>query len=161
MIIIAFFVVLVSTVSSRSDSVYHASMGFEAPNLTLVNSSDSSVTELGSFLGRYVIVNFWAASDAPSRIAAHDYDRLAATMPAERLSLIQVNLDRSKRLVREIVRRDNLNATNQFTPAADDAAGVEEVFNLEAGLQSYLIDPSGKIVAVNPDPALVESLVRS
>lgn len=161
MIFIAFFVVLVSTVSSRSGSVYHASMGFEAPQLTLVSDADSSVTELGSLRGRYVLVNFWAASDASSRIAAHDYDRLAAALPAERLSLLQVNLDPSKRLVREIVRRDSLNATLQFSPAAEDAAGVEEVFNLEAGLQSYLIDPSGKIVAVNPDPALLESFIRS
>lgn len=161
MIIIAFFVVLVSTVSSRSASVYHASKGFEVPQLTLISDADSSVTELGSLRGRYVIVNFWAASDASSRIAAHDFDRLAANLPAERLSLIQVNLDQSKRLVREIVRRDNLNASYLFTPAAEDAARVEEVFNLESGLQSYLIDPSGKVVAVNPDPALVEKLVLS
>lgn len=159
--IIALFVVLIVTMSSRTDSDYRASAGFEAPQLSLTAATDSAEVDLESLRGRYVVVNFWAASDAESRIAAHGYDGLAARTDSERLCLLQVNLDRSSRLFREIVRRDRLDAAQQFTVSAREASDVVKAFNLGSGLQSYLIDPDGKIVAVNPTPEAVASLIAS
>lgn len=163
--IIALFVVLIFTVSSRTDRDVRASRGYEAPELSLMDMSDSSVTDLNELKGSFVLVNFWAASDAESRIAAHGYDRALATATArpsdERLRLLQVNLDSSVRLFREIVRRDGLNAAQQFYVSAGESAAVKHKFNLDSGLQSYLIDPDGKIVAVNPTPETVIRLMES
>lgn len=164
MVIIALFVVLIFTVSSRTDRDVRASSGFEAPELRLTSLADSSVIELGNYKGRYVLVNFWAASDAESRIAAHGYDRLGAaatTAMAERLCLLQVNLDRSERLFREIVRRDRLNEAQQFSVSAGDNSAVKHKYNLDSGMQSYLIAPDGKILAVNPSEEEVKKLLAS
>lgn len=162
MMIIALFVVLVFTVSFRPDRDYRASLGYEAPELSLRSAADSSaVVDLASMRGRFVMVNFWAAFDAESRIAAHDFDRMAAEIDTEQLCLLQVNLDSSERLFREIVRRDRLNAAQQFTISAQEAKSIEQAFNLGSGLQSYLIDPSGKIVAVNPTPSTVAQILAS
>ncbi len=161
MMIIALFVVLIFTVSSRSDRQPQAVKGFDAPQLTLTNCADSSEIELSGIKGRYLLVNFWAASDAESRITAHRFDRFKAATPDERLCLLQVNLDRSTRLFREIVRRDRLNAAQQFTVTARNESSVEHTFNLESGMQSYLIDPDGKIIAVNPSIETVAKAIES
>lgn len=158
MMIIALFVVLIITVASRSDREYQAAQGFQSPDLTLVGEQDSSVMELSSLRGRYVLVNFWAASDAESRIAAHGFDRMMGKTDSERLCLVQVNMDRSLRLFREIVRRDRLNEAQQFSVAAENASTVRNAFHLNEGLQSYLIDPDGEIIAVNPS---IETVARA
>ncbi len=161
MTIIALFAVLLFTVSSRSARDLRASKGFAAPELALVNASDSSEMNLSDIKGRYVLVNFWAAYDAESRIAAHDFDRLAAATDSKRLCLMQINLDRGSRLFREIVRRDRLNEAQQFKVSARQEADVIRAFNLGSGLQSYLIDPDGEIVAVNPTPKAVTEAIGS
>ncbi len=165
MMIIALFVVLIFTVSSRPDRDIRASRGYEAPELSLFSLADSSVIELSDLKGSYVLVNFWAASDAESRIAAHGYDQLTAVESpvagTERLRLLQVNLDRSVRLFREIVRRDQLSEAQQFYVSPANGVDVKHKFNLDSGMQSYLIDPSGKVIAVNPTPEAVESLMST
>lgn len=158
MMIIALFVVLVITVASRSDREYQAARGFRSPELTLISGQDSSEMDLSGLRGRYVLVNFWAASDAESRIAAHGFDRMMEKTGDERLCLVQVNMDRSLRLFREIVRRDRLNETQQFSVAAENASTVRNAFHLNEGMQSYLIDPEGEIVAVNPS---IETVARA
>lgn len=161
MMVIALFVVLVITVASRSDRDYEASQGFESPELRLINGSDSSEVELSSLRGRYVLVNFWAASDAESRIAAHGFDRMMEKTDKERLCLLQVNMDRSVRLFREIVRRDRLDEAQQFSVAAESASTVKNAFHLNSGLQSYLLNPDGEIIAVNPSIETVARVIAS
>lgn len=158
MMIIALFVVLMISMASRSDRDYQAAKGFSAPELELVGGSDSSKVELSDLKGRYVLINFWAASDAESRIAAHGFDRMMEKADKERLCLLQVNMDRSMRLFREIVRRDRLNEAQQFSVTAEDASAVKNAFHLNEGLQSYLIDPDGEIIAVNPS---IETVARA
>lgn len=161
MSIIALFVVLIFTVSSRSDRDYRASLGFDSPELSLTAMTDSAQVNLDRFKGRYVIVNFWAAFDAESRLTAQELERLSSELTSEQLCLLQVNLDPSVRLFREIVRRDRMNEAQQFTISSQEAEKTERSFNLENGLQSYLIDPSGKIVAVNPSPEAIQEIVAS
>lgn len=161
MSIIALFVVLIFTVASRPDRDYRASCGFDAPELSLLRVTDNSQIELADLRGRYVLVNFWAAYDAESRISAHDYDELASVADNERLCLLQVNLDPHTRLFREIVRRDGLKEAQQFVTDAADTQRVIRAFNLDSGLQSYLISPQGKVVAVNPSPETIAQTIAS
>lgn len=161
MTIIALFAVLFFTVSSRIDRDYRASVGFESPELLLEGVSDGLTIDLNSLKGRYVLVNFWAAYDAESRLMAHEFESIADRFDSEQLCLLQVNLDQSKRLFREIVRRDKMDAAHQFTVRTDQAGDVKHMFNLESGLQSYLIAPDGKIAAVNPTAAEVKDLITT
>lgn len=162
MIIIALFVVLIVTMSSRSDRTYQAALGFKTPSLELVSADDSTMIDVESLEGCYVVINFWAASDAESRIAAYDYDRFADQVSSEQLRLLQVNLDRSVSLFREIVRRDGLDVAQQFTVnAPQDYSSIVKAFNLGAGLQSYLLNPKGEIVAVNPSLETVAKAIAS
>lgn len=109
MTVIVLFAVLLITVSAYTGRVYDAAEGYKAPVFTLAKS-DSSEVNLADLRGRYVLVNFWRSNDVESRLSAASYNDAAKQFDEERFCLLSVNLDRSERLFREIVRRDNLSA---------------------------------------------------
>ncbi len=146
--IIVLFAFLVISASAYSGRVYEAAEGYKAP-LFKVENGDTAVS-LADLRGRYVLVNFWASNDAQSRLRANNYDALSSEIPTERLCQLSVNLDRSERLFSEIVRRDNLDVKSQFHVSDGEAAEISGSYHLSEGLNSFLIDPEGRIVEMNP-----------
>ncbi len=153
----ALFVVLLFTVSANTERVYNAVNGINAPAFEVIASDGDSIVSLSDLKGRYVIVNFWASTDAESRIAAGQYSQFANSEREGQLALLSVNIDRNERLFREIVRRDGLKTETQFHVTPDVASDLIEKFDMSEGLQSFLIDPQGKIAAVNPT---IQSLAK-
>ncbi len=158
MSIIALFVVLLFTVSANTERAYTAVEGINAPDFKVIGI-DGSEKSLSGYRGRYVLVNFWSSTDAESRISAGRYARYAGNAAEERFVLLAVNFDRSERLFREIVRRDGLMAESQSIVKADEASSLIEEYAMAKGLQSFLIDPHGRIAAVNPSITKIASIV--
>lgn len=159
MFIIAIFAVLLVSMSAHTERVYEAADGFNAPDLTIDNSH--SALSLSDLKGKYVLVSFWASSNAQSRISAARYDDFSKSLDEERFCLLSVNFDRSERLFREIVRRDNLSAKSQFYVSGSNAETIFENYHLGNGFQSFLINPQGKIVATNPSNDTLKKIVCS
>lgn len=159
MFIIAIFAVLMVSMSAHTERVYEAADGFNAPDLTVDNSH--SALSLSDLKGKYVLVTFWASSNAQSRISAARYDDFSKSLDEERFCLLSVNFDRSERLFREIVRRDNLSAKSQFYVSGSNAETIFENYHLGNGFQSFLINPQGKIVATNPSNDTLKKIVCS
>lgn len=159
MFIIAIFAVLLVSMSAHTERVYEAADGFNAPDLIVDNSH--SALSLSDLKGKYVLVTFWASSNAQSRISAARYDDFSKSLDEERFCLLSVNFDRSERLFREIVRRDNLSAKSQFYVSGSNAETIFENYHLGNGFQSFLINPQGKIVATNPSNDTLKKIVCS
>ncbi len=159
MTVIALFAVLLITVSAHSGRVYDAAEGFKAPAFTL-SKSDSTVS-LADLKGRYVLLTFWASSDAESRVNAGNYNSFANKAAGEQFCLVSVNMDRNENLFNEIVRRDNLNAKTQFHVQGDEASTLKEEYHLKNGFNSYLIDPTGKVIATNPSELTLTQVLRN
>ena len=153
--VIVLFAVLVISVSAYSERVYEAAEGYNAPSMTIENSD--TTLSLAELKGRYVIVTFWSSADADSRLRAYRYDEAAKLLPQERFCLLSVNFDRSERLFREIVRRDNLSAENHIHVDGSQANRIIHDYRLTEGFKSLLIDPKGRIVAMNPS---IETLTK-
>ncbi len=159
MFVVALFAVLLVSMSAHTERVYEAADGFKAPDITIENSHSS--VSLSDLKGKYVLVSFWASSNAQSRIMAAQYDDFQRNHSEERFCLLSINFDRSERLFREIVRRDNLSAKSQFFVSGNDAESIFETYHLSNGFQSFLIDPQGKIVATNPSNSTLQKFVCS
>ena len=153
--VIVLFAVLVISVSAYSERVFEAAEGYNAPSMTIENSD--TTLSLADMKGRYVIVTFWSSADADSRLRAYRYDEAAKLLPQERFCLLSVNFDRSERLFREIVRRDNLSAENHIHVDGSQANRIIHDYRLTEGFTSLLIDPKGRIVAMNPS---IETLTK-
>lgn len=163
MAIIVIFAVLLGLGSAASSSAVDGTIGSKAP-MFKVERADSSVA-LDNMKGKWVLLQFWASSDAASRIACKQYSMLEqnqnSSNPGERFHLLVVNLDRSERLFREIVRRDGLSAESQFFIERSNADKIIDDYHLESGLSSFLIDPDGRIVAKNPtEQQLIELAIN-
>lgn len=109
--------------------------------------------------GKYVLVNFWDSHNAVSRIAAGEYDRYFRSHRNANLRLLSVNTDENRRLFDEIVRRDGLDSLTQFHIADVKARGISPGYHPEGGYSSYLLNPSGKVIAVNPTVQAVNRIV--
>ena len=153
--VIVLFAVLVISVSAYSERVFEAAEGYNAPSMTIENSD--TTLSLADMKGRYVIVTFWSSADADSRLRAYRYDEAAKLLPQERFCLLSVNFDRSERLFREIVRRDNLSAENHIHVDGSQANRIIHDYRLTEGFKSLLIDPKGRIVEMNPS---IETLTK-
>ncbi len=156
---IVLFVVLLLSVSAHTERIYEAAEGFKAPEF-MIEAGDSTVS-LADHRGRYVLLNFWSSADADSRLATRRYDDMVEDGPAadERLCLLSINFDRSERLFREIMRRDNLEPKAHFHVSSADAGKLAEIYHLGHGYRSYLIDREGRIVSVNPSEATIRKIM--
>lgn len=149
MSIIAIFAVLLLTVSANTERVFMAKEGMQLPVFELQRADGGEFTS-AEIKGRFVIVNFWASTDAASRIAANRFNSYVESSREEQIGLVSVNLDTNERLFRQIVRKDGLNSESQFFAESGKISELIRKFELEKGLKSFLVDPTGKIVAVNP-----------
>ena len=73
--------------------------GEQAPRLSLQNG-ESSVS-LQSLKGRYVLLNFWAGYDAPSRMENIRYARELDKSGLENISLVSVSFDTNRKVPSE------------------------------------------------------------
>ena len=157
---IVLFAVLLFSVSANTERVYQSAEGYRAPGFEVSTADGSHTKSLADMRGKYVLVNFWAADDAASRLQTMEYSRfLSGRTEDDQFCLLSVNFDRSERLFREIVRRDNLMAETQFHVQGDDAAEIIDAYRLDKGYRSFLIDPDGMIVATNPDTRTLASIM--
>lgn len=137
----AFFLFL--TTSAYNPSTAAARSGYRAPYLGVTAASNTSHN------GKYVLVTFWSTSNPDSRISNRRYDR--ACCDIGNIRHISVNLDRSSGVGDLACRIDSLNPNNQFHCDSAQSQHVVRDWSLDRnGYQSFLIDPHGKIVAVNP-----------
>lgn len=143
---LALLIVLLLSVSAHTERIFEAAEGYMAPELNIEDSDFS----LAAQKGKFILVNFWSSTDAESRIAAKSYDDLFVTLSKEQLAQVSVNLDSSKKLCDEIIRRDGMSTKAQHHADAKEITKLTNDWHLQNGLRSFLIDPSGKIVAVNP-----------
>ena len=86
--------------------------GKQAPMLKLKNS-EGAVT-LRELKGRYVLLNFWAGYDAPSRMENIRFAREIDKSEIENISLVSVSFDTSRKVFEETIKRDGLNTATQF-----------------------------------------------
>lgn len=145
--LIAVFLLSLLSVSAHVERVFKASDGYRAPLFTVGNAKGS--IGLSELEGDYVLVNFWSSADAPSRMAAFDYDRYFSTSESK-IRFLSVNLDQSPELFRAVVEADSLDASHQYHATGSSAEELIRDYHLRGNLTSFLVDPQGRIVATDP-----------
>lgn len=128
------------------------------PHVTEVRGISGGLS-MSDLKGKYVLVNFWDSHNAVSRIAAGEYDRFFRDNRHHNIRLLSVNTDDNPKLFDEIVRHDGLDSLTQFHIRNVKTRGLSPGYHPEGGYSSYLIDPSGNIVAVNPSVQTLKKII--
>lgn len=162
-ILIAGLAIMLLSVSAFSDKRREAALGNQVPSLVLGESD--SIVSLESLKGKWVILSFWSAADAFSRMSQNEVSRFSKSLQdddsAERIEFVSVNLDRSKRLMQEIVKLDNLDSDSQFH-ISDPSEEIElrNAFRMNEGLRTFIINPEGVLVEADPTYESLRAIVR-
>ena len=130
-----------------------AGIGGFAPKVKMENGLEPSTIE--DYRGKFLLLTFWSSEDGHSRLKCKQYNSFFKHISKEegeqnRIEFVAINFDKNKTLFNERVRYDNLNPNSQFYVNENEIKQISKAYNLNNGLKSYLIDPSGRIVSVNP-----------
>ena len=150
LLIIAILGLLTLFTSAYYSAPADSRIGCKAPSLQLGNSNND-LSPLKQYRGEKILLTFWSSDDAESRLNNMRYDRMSRGDGID-YTHVSVNLDRSESVFNQIVAIDNLDRSAQFTTAEDMQDDIIKGWRLEDGYHSFLIDPSGVIIAIDPTP---------
>ena len=130
--------------SGFNEEAGYGGRGETAADVRLENSFGS--VSLKDYRGQYVLLSFcanYARECGKNGKAVH----------------LGVNFDEQKALFEAIVDADSLDAKAQYNITGKAAASLRHDYRLEGGqLGTVLIDPKGRIAAVNPTPEQIAKL---
>lgn len=131
-------------------------VGEEAPLLTL--SSESETPRLQSLKGKYVVLNFWSASDPESRINNKRLADLTSTLPSSQIQFVSICTDNDPSLQMEIMNADGIPANIHSLSSSELMPEVMEEYQIQSGCRSFLINPFGNLQAISPSSELIKSV---
>ncbi len=148
--------VVVLFTSASSNNEKSGIVGTAAADFTIGNGD--GVVSLSNYRGKYVLLTLWSSTDVTSRLDNIRHDRNATASAT--LVQMSVNFDRSQALFNELVAADSLDSSAQYYCEYKDRALFNEKWGASRQYNSYLISPSGTVVAVNPTDQEITRLVK-
>jgi len=103
---------------------------------------DIGQLDLKRYHGKVVYLDFWASWCKPCRKSFPWMNQLLTRYPADRFTVITVNLDAESESMHAFLQK----VPAQFDIFHDPSGGIAEQFQLEGMPTSYLIDRDGKLV---------------
>ena len=103
-------------------------------------------------LGRYTLLNFWAAYDAESRARNVQLWNEVNKLSSDKIAMYSISLDEKESIFTETVKADKLEGTKQFHEELGRKSELFGKYNLQKGFCNSLIDDKGVIIATNVAP---------
>ena len=122
-------------------------IGEPVPEIELMGKLDS-VIKLSSLNGKVVLIDFWASWCGPCRAANPYVQKLYKKYQANGFEVFAVSLDVNKPLWLKAIRKDRLTYT-QVIDSDGWLSKVAEKYYVDALPTNFLLDKTGKIVAIN------------
>lgn len=122
-------------------------VGQQAPNFS-INSIDGKTINLTDFKGKYTLIDFWASWCGPCRNENPNVVKAYNKFKDRNFTILGISLDKDKAAWAQAIKQDGLTWTHASELADFEGASVR-LYQVEAIPASFLIDPSGKIIARN------------
>jgi len=124
-------------------------IGAEAPNFTQ-QTPDGKQVALADYRGKYVLVDFWASWCGPCRQENPNVMKVYQAYKSKNFDVLGVSLDSEKDREKwlKAIQEDQL-AWTQVSDLKGWENQAARNYHVQAIPQNFLVDPRGKIVAVN------------
>lgn len=119
-------------------------VGNTAPELVLPANSGEIVT-LSSFKGRYVLVDFWASWDQPSKNQEKFNEMAYSKWGGRNFSIVSVSLEPEREVWKQYLQTANYKWTQLIDEQVWMGPAVK-AYKFDSIPFNFLIDPSGKII---------------
>ena len=113
-----------------------------APAFTLLNLEGDEVA-LSDYLGKYVMLNFWATWCGPCRIEMPSMQVLYEKLDKDKFELLAIDLQESQRTVQKFIDGEGFT----FPVLLDTSSKVGSDYGARSIPTTYLIDPEGHAYA--------------
>ncbi|MDR0962612.1 MAG: peroxiredoxin family protein [Mediterranea sp.] len=145
-----FVVLLICSLTSFVDKpVSGLKVGDVAPDFTVETTSGGQSQTLSMLKGKYVLLSFWASSDAPSRLQNVSLSNVLRENSSANVEMVSVSFDSYRSIFEETVRKDRLIAPICFVQTTGQASDIYKTYRLNRGFGNYLLNDQGVIIAKN------------
>lgn len=134
---------------------YH--LGKAVPNIAMLDL-EGNVLNLSDLKGKKVVLNFWAAYDAPSRATNVQLYNYLTKNNAD-VEFVSVSFDQNRNVFEKTLLLDKIETLSHFCDVNGPNSGIYKEFGLSKGFTSYLIDENGMIAATNVTPRELKNLL--
>ncbi|MBQ6745786.1 MAG: TlpA family protein disulfide reductase [Bacteroidaceae bacterium] len=165
-----FVVLLISSLTSfieKDRPVEGLSIGEYAPDFVMsgddFDAANAVHSKLSTLHGNYVLVNFWASYDAPSRMRNIELNRalLDDEYSRKQVEFVSVSFDDYASIFRETVRKDGIVGAGCFVDTDGAKSSIFKDYKLKKGFTNYLLDENGMIIAKNISVAELSSYLNA
>lgn len=118
------------------------------PDISMKNPS-GDIISLYSLRGKYVLLDFWAAWCMPCRQANQNLVGIYKQYKDKNFTIYQVSLDKEKDMWTAAIKKDNIASWHHVSDLLFWQSEAVKVFGVKSIPFNFLIDPDGKLVAVN------------
>lgn len=130
-----------------------------APEIALPGLKDSTV-HLSSLKGKVVLIDFWASWCGPCRASMPGVVKLYSKYKDQGFEVFGVSIDAKKRDWINAVAQDKITYT-QVNDKAGWYSKTAEKYGVNAIPNTFLLDKTGKIVAIDLDEEQLEAKIQS
>jgi peroxiredoxin len=122
-------------------------VGHVAPAFSM-KTIDGKMISLADFKGKYVLLDFWASWCMPCRQENPNVVKAYNKYKDRKFTILSISLDKDPAAWKQAVAADKLTWTHA-SELSDFEGPTVRLYQVEAIPSSFIIDPSGKIVAKN------------
>ena len=130
-------------------------VGEKANEITLPDAKGKSIT-LSSLKGKIVLIDFWASWCGPCRRSIPELKKTYAKFQTKGFEVYGISLDDEAASWKQAIKED----ATKWVHVNDAKGAIAGLWNINYIPNTFLLDKTGKIIAVNPSHQELEALLQ-
>ena len=128
-----------------------------APAFSIPDTS-GHIVKLEDFLGKYVLIDFWASWCPPCRAANPELVKVYEQYADRNFTIVGISVDEDELLWKNAIEADRLPWINLSN--VNGWGGITETYGIKAVPQNFLLDPDGIIIEKNIEPKQLSEILN-